>query len=120
MATHSSILAWKIPWTEEPGYSLQATVHGVAMSWTRLSDFTFTFFLTEKTIQSQETRVQSPWRRKWHPLSPIFLLGESHGWRSLASYNPWGHKESDMTEHLSTGQRAVYNIKGLSIDCDVQ
>ena len=25
MATHSSILAWKIPWTEEPG---QATVHG--------------------------------------------------------------------------------------------
>ena len=34
MATHSSILAWKIPWTEEPG------VHGVAKSWTRLSDFT--------------------------------------------------------------------------------
>ena len=29
MATHSSILAWKIPWTEEPGYSLQATVHGI-------------------------------------------------------------------------------------------
>ena len=26
MATHSSILAWKIPWTEEPG---RATVHGV-------------------------------------------------------------------------------------------
>ena len=31
MATHSSILAWKIPWTEEPG---RATVHGVAKSWT--------------------------------------------------------------------------------------
>ena len=28
MATHSSILAWKVPWTEEPGG--QATVHGVA------------------------------------------------------------------------------------------
>ena len=41
MATHSSILAWKIPWTEESlaGYSpLQAIVHGVAKSWTRLSD----------------------------------------------------------------------------------
>ena len=24
MATHSSILAWKIPWIEEPGYSLQS------------------------------------------------------------------------------------------------
>ena len=35
MATHSSILAWRIPWTEEPG---GATVHGVAKSQTRLSD----------------------------------------------------------------------------------
>ena len=33
MAPHSSILAWKIPWMEETG---QATVHGVAKSWTRL------------------------------------------------------------------------------------
>ena len=33
MATYSSILAWKIPWTEEPG---GATVHGVAKSRTRL------------------------------------------------------------------------------------
>ena len=40
MAPHSSTLAWKIPWTEEPG---KAAVHGVAKSRTRLSDFTFTF-----------------------------------------------------------------------------
>ena len=39
MATHSSILAWEIPWTEEPG---GARVHGIAKSWTRLSNFTFT------------------------------------------------------------------------------
>ena len=39
MATHSSVLAWKIPWTEDPGYSLQATIHGVAKSRTLLSDF---------------------------------------------------------------------------------
>ena len=38
MATHSSTLAWKILWTEEPG-RLQSM--GVAKSWTRLSDFTF-------------------------------------------------------------------------------
>ena len=31
MATHSSILAWRIPWTEEPG----ATVHGVTQSQTQ-------------------------------------------------------------------------------------
>ena len=41
MAPHSSTLAWKIPWTEEPG-GLHA-VNGVAKSGTRLSDFTFTF-----------------------------------------------------------------------------
>ena len=40
MAPHSSILDWKIPWTEEPG---GAAVHGVTKSWTQLSDFTFTF-----------------------------------------------------------------------------
>ena len=36
MAIHSSILAWRIPWMEEPG-RLQST-HGVAKSWTQLSD----------------------------------------------------------------------------------
>ena len=41
MATHSSTLAWQIPWAEEPG-KLQS-MDGVAMSRTRLSDFTFTF-----------------------------------------------------------------------------
>ena len=39
-----------------------------------------------------------PWRRKWQP-APVFLLGESHGQRSLVGYSLWGHKESDMTEH---------------------
>ena len=38
MTTHSGILAWKFPWTEEPG----TTVHGVPKSRTGLSDFTFT------------------------------------------------------------------------------
>ena len=41
MATHSSILAWRILWTEEPE---RATVHGVAKSRTRLSDFTSLHF----------------------------------------------------------------------------
>ena len=37
-----------------------------------------------------------PWRRKWQP-TPVFLPGESHGWRSLVGYSPWGHKKSDTT-----------------------
>ena len=39
-----------------------------------------------------------PWRREWQP-TPVFWPGESHGQRSLPGYSPWGHKESDMTEH---------------------
>ena len=54
MATHTSTLAWKIPWVEEPG-RLQS------MGLLRVGhDFTFTH-----------------WRRKWQP-TPVFLPGESH------------------------------------------
>ena len=35
-----------------------------------------------------------PWRRKWQP-TPVFLPGESHGWRSLVGYSPRGCKDSD-------------------------
>ena len=39
-----------------------------------------------------------PWRRKWQP-APIFLSGKFNRQRSLAGCSPWGHRESDMTEH---------------------
>ena len=42
-----------------------------------------------------------PQRRTWQP-TPVFLPGESHGLRSLVGCNPWGHKESDVTEHAHT------------------
>ena len=38
-----------------------------------------------------------PWRRKRQP-TPVLLPGESHRWRSLVGYSPWGSKESDTTE----------------------
>ena len=37
------------------------------------------------------------WTRKWQP-TPVFLLRESHGQRSLVGCCPWGHTESDATE----------------------
>ena len=57
-----------------------AVVHGVAKSQTRLSDFTFTHR-----------------KRKWKP-TPVFLPGESQGWRSLVGCCLWGRTELDMTE----------------------
>ena len=38
-----------------------------------------------------------PWSRKWQP-TLVFLPGKLYGQRNLASYSPWGHKESDMAE----------------------
>ena len=59
MALHSSSLAWKIPWTEEPG-GLQSM--GVSKSRTQLSDFTFTFHFhaLEKEMATQS--IVLAWR----------------------------------------------------------
>ena len=65
-------------------------------------------------LQSRRCRFH-PWvgkipcRKKWLP-TPVFLPGESHGQRSPAGYRPWGHKESDMTEQLSTHKHDVWRI----------
>ena len=81
MALHSSTLAWKIPWTEEPGGLQSMGSQRVRHDWvTSLSLFTFMH-----------------WRRKWQP-TPVFLPGESQGQRSLVGCRLWGHTESDTTE----------------------
>ena len=76
MAPNSSILAWKTPWMEEPG-RLQS-VHGVAKSRTRLSDFTFAFhFHALKKEMATHSRVLA-WR--------IPGTGEPGGLQSMGSH----------------------------------
>ena len=105
MVTHSSILAWKIPWTEEPG-GLQSTDHQVSNTTERLT-------LTVKIETSQIKNLPAnagdrdsgfnpwvgkiPWRMAWQPIL-VSLPGESCGQRSLVSYSPQGHKELETTE----------------------
>ena len=68
MAPHSSTLAWKIPWAEEPGRLQSMRSLRVGHDWaTSLSIFTFVH-----------------WRRKWQP-TPMFFLGVSQGRGSLVS-----------------------------------
>ena len=57
---------------------------------------------------------KNSWRRAWQP-TPVFLLENPHGQRSLVGYNPWGHKESNRTERLSTAtkQQKLYKTTGL-------
>ena len=107
MATHSSILAWRIPWTEEPGGLQSMGSQRVGHDWatntrgfpgdTSGKEFLWQWRRCKRHGFSLWVR-KIPWRRKWQP-TPVFLPGKSHGQRSLASYSPWGHKEMDMTEH---------------------
>ena len=119
MAPHSSTLAWKIPWMEEPA------VYRVAKSRTQLSDFTFTFHFhaLEKEMATHSNilawRIQGmggAWwaavygvAQNWTRLSnlavaaaaaacfwrrqwqptPVLLPGKSHGQRSLVGCSPW-------------------------------
>ena len=75
MAPHSSTLAWKFPWMEEPGGLQSMGSRRVGHNWaTSLSLFTF-----------------MQWRRKWQP-TPVFLPGESQGRKSLVGFHLWGRR----------------------------
>ena len=81
MAPHSSTLAWKIPWVEEPGGLQSMGSLRVGHDWaTSLSLFTFMY-----------------WKRKWQP-TPVFLpgdTGEPGGLPSMGSHRV-GHDWSDL------------------------
>ena len=80
MAPHSSTLAWKIPWTEEPG-GLQSMG---SLSQTRLSNFTFTFHFHALEEEMATHSSVLAWRLP--------------GTGSLVGYRLWGRTESDTTE----------------------
>ena len=79
MAPHSSTLAWKIPWMEEPG-GLQS-MGSLRVRYDRATSLSLFTFMQ--------------WRRKWQP-TPVFLPGESQGWESLVGCRLWGR--TDTTE----------------------
>ena len=95
MAPHSSTLAWKIPWTEEPRRLQSMGSQRVGRDWaTSLSLFTFMH-----------------WRRKWQP-TPVFLPGESQGRGSLVGCHLWGCIELNMTEQLKKKYQRGRKITG--------
>ena len=83
MATHSTVLAWRIPWTEKPGRLQSMGSHRVGHDCVTSLSF-YSFF----------------WGGKWQ-FTPVFLPGESHGQRGLVGCGLWGCKESDTTKQLT-------------------
>ena len=109
-ATHSSMLAWRIPTDRGAWWT---TVHGVAKSWTRLTDWTELNW-TESSRRNMSLLAgdirdvdlipglgRSPGGGHSNPLQHSWLENP-HGQRSLAGYSPCGNKESDTTKHSTT------------------
>ena len=121
MATHSSILAWRISWTEEPGRLQSMVSQRVGHDWSDVAhtcivaqegdkhNFEIYYLICSlcmcccihksKFIFLQSRKLNHILNLKWQP-TPVFLPGESHGQRSLVGYSPWGRKELDTTEWL--------------------
>ena len=102
LAPHSSTLAWKIPWTEEPGRLQSMGSLGVRHNWvTSLSLFTFIH-----------------WRRTWQPI-PVFLPGESQGQGSLVGCRLWGrrvvHDWSDLAAAAAGEIGSAMKLRVLSL-----
>ena len=120
MATHSNILAWKIPWTQEPG-GREAIVHGVTKSQTQLSTQTSVKwgFPCGSDCKQSSCNAGDLGLIPGQGRSP----GESNGY--LLQY-PWlenstdrgawqatvhgGHKESYMTKLLTHTHIYIYMI----------
>ena len=83
MVPHSSTVARKIPWMEEPGRLQSMGSLRVRHDW----------------VTSLSLSNFMHWRRKWQP-TPVFLPGEYHGQKSLVGCSPWGRTESDTTEAI--------------------
>ena len=113
MATHSSILAWKIPWMEEPGglWFMESLGHDLAIKpppppflflVRNSSHLGFLDGTSGKEPACQCRRYKKcgfnswvrkiPWRKAWPP-TLVFLPGESLGHRRLVGYSTQGLKE---------------------------
>ena len=101
MAPHSSTLAWKIPWMEESG-RLQSMG---SLSWTRLSDFTFTFHFhaLEKEMATHSSVLA--WR--------IPGMGDPGGLPSMGSYRV-RHDCSDLAVAAAGGLTPYHFIVTIS------
>ena len=107
MATHSCILAWRIPRTESlVGYSSWGRKESDTTVWLthihlKRKGFSGSKSPKEAACQSRRHVRKMPWRSKGQP-TPVFLPEESHGQRSLAGYVHRVGKGQTRLKRLST------------------
>ena len=123
MATHSSTLAWKIPWMEEPGRLQSMGLQRVGHDWATSLFFHCSLGLP-RWLSGKESACQcrrsefNPWvrkilwRRKWQP-TQVYLPEKFHGQRSLEDYSLWSWKQYDTIEWLSIHRHYFSEMKQL-------
>ena len=99
MAPHSSTLAWKIPWTEEPGRLQSMGSLRVRHDWTTsLSLFTFMHWRRKVATHSSVLAWRIPWMGEPGGLLSTGLHRVGHGWSALACMHAL---EKEMATHSS-------------------
>ena len=118
-APHSSVLAWGIPRTEEPGscspwgYRGSDTVERAKHMIDRASHAALVVKNLPanagdtRNVDSISGSGRSPGGGHGKPPTPGFLPGESRGQGSLVGYSPWGPKEWDTTEQLNMQSQRI-------------
>ena len=120
MAIHSSVLAWRIPWTKEPAKLQSVGLQRVAHDWaanTHTLIYSLSGFPSSSAIKNLPAMQEAletdpwvgkiPWRRKRQPI-PVLLPLESHGWRSLVGYTVHRVAQSQTRQKwLSTHARIL-------------
>ena len=92
MATHSSILDWRISWTEEPGGLQSMGLQRVGHDW----------------ATNTHTQVLLPHWCNGHELGQA--LGDGEGQRGFVCCSPWAHKELDMTVILNNNYCGAFLV----------
>ena len=121
MATHSSVLAWRIAGMAEPGRLPSVGSHRVGHDWSDLA--AAAIFHTVLVVKNPPARDgfdfwvgKTPWRRTGQ-LPPVFLPGK----RILVGYSLLGRKTSDTTERLSSSYclQNIYIVLGVMNNLDM-
>ena len=125
MATHVSIIAWRIPWREEPGGLQSIGSQRVGHDWSNIVGIHTHMHIHNICMGFSDGSVKNPPAMQ-ETSELIFQLGRSpggghgnpfqysclenpHRQRNLAGYSPWDCTELDMTEQLSTTQHIQSN-----------
>ena len=115
MSPHSSTLAWRIPWREEPG---GLAVHGVARSQTWLRDFTFTFMLSLRCAAGfslvTASRVYSSCSSRASICGGFSCWAWALGHSSFSSCGTWAQQlQLRAVEHRLSSDSWAYLLQGI-------